>query len=198
MTNTIKEERYLAEQNSEEGRWAIFQGRNLLRFFIAAWPKIVQQLVGLSVFNTYATYFFQAAGNKNPFLVTVILGCVQILSMIVTSTLTDRFGRRPLTVYPYAVTVVSLLALGIVGCFDYTKKDTSSLLVFFACLATFSTTGASAIGYAYAAEIPTQRLRAQTAGWALAFSNLIAIMFSFCTPLMINGTAKWGVKTGFL
>ena len=23
-------------------------------------------------------------------------------------------------------------------------------------------------------------------------------MFSFCTPLMINGTAKWGVKTGFL
>lgn len=71
--------------------------------------------------------------------------------------------------------------------------------IFFACLATFSTTGASAIGYAYAAEIPQQRLRAQTAGWALAFSNLIAIMFSFCTPLMINGTTtQWGVKTGFL
>lgn len=71
----------------------------------------------------------QAAGNKNPFLVTVILSCVQILSMIFTSTLTDRFGRRPLTVYPYAVTVVSVLALGIVGCFDYSKPDTSSLLV---------------------------------------------------------------------
>jgi hypothetical protein len=49
--------------------------------------------------------------------------------MIVTSTLTDRLGRRPLTVYPYGVTALSLLALGIVGCFDYTKKDTSSLLV---------------------------------------------------------------------
>lgn len=162
------------------------------------------------MFNTV-----QAAGNKNPFLVTVILSCVQILSMIFTSTLTDRFGRRPLTVYPYAITVVSVLCLGIVGCFDYSKPSTSSLLVqtvahtnsgslltliqvFFACLATFSTTGASAIGYAYAAEIPQQRLRARTAGWALAFSNLIAIMFSFCTPLMINGTAKWGVKTGFL
>lgn len=70
--------------------------------------------------------------------------------------------------------------------------------IFFACLATFSTTGASAIGYAYAAEIPTQRLRAQTAGWGLALSNMIAIMFSFCTPLMINGKAKWNVKTGFL
>lgn len=57
MTNTIKEERYLAEQNAEEGQWAIFRGRNLIRFFIASWPKIVQQFVGLSVFNTYATYF---------------------------------------------------------------------------------------------------------------------------------------------
>ena len=70
--------------------------------------------------------------------------------------------------------------------------------MFFACLATFSTTGASAIGYAYAAEIPTQCLRARTAAWALASSNLIGIMFNFCTPLMINGAAQWGVKTGFL
>ncbi|EOO00145.1 putative sugar transporter protein [Phaeoacremonium minimum UCRPA7] len=26
---------------------------------------------------------------------------------------------------------------------------------------------------------------------------MVAIMFSFCTPLMINGDAQWGVKTGF-
>jgi hypothetical protein len=71
--------------------------------------------------------------------------------------------------------------------------------IFFACLATFSTTGASAIGYAYAAEIPSQRLRAQTAAFSLALSNMVAIMFNFCTPQMINGEAtQWGVRTGFL
>ncbi|KAF3764006.1 general substrate transporter [Cryphonectria parasitica EP155] len=198
MTSTIEEERQLAKVQKEDGPWAIFQGRNLIRFVIAGWPKITQQFVGLSVFNTYSTYFFQDAGNKNPFLVTVILSCVQLLSMIGTSTLTDSFGRRPLTVYPYALTSVSLLCLGIVGCFDYTTKALSSLLIFFACLATFSTTGASAIGYAYATEIPQQRLRARTAGWSLAASNAIATMFSFCTPLMINGpVTKWGPKTGF-
>lgn len=69
--------------------------------------------------------------------------------------------------------------------------------MFFACIATFSTTGASAIGYAYAAEVPQQRLRARTAAWGLAFSNMIAIMFSFCTPIMIHGAANWGVKTAF-
>lgn len=71
----------------------------------------------------------QYAGNKNPFLVTVILSCVQLLSMIMTATMTDSFGRRPLTVYPYAVTVVSVLCLGIIGCFDYTTKALGSLLV---------------------------------------------------------------------
>ncbi|RQM04606.1 hypothetical protein DH86_00004347, partial [Scytalidium sp. 3C] len=185
---TIAEERETTERNKEVGYFAVFQGRNFIRFIIAAWPKIAQQFVGLAVFNSYATYFFQYAGNKNPFLVTVILTCVQILSMIITVLLNDHVGRRPMTVYPYAVTVISVLCLGIVGCTDYQKPATSSLLIFFACLATFSTTGASAIGYAYAAEIPTQRLRARTEGWALAFSNAIAIMFSYCTPLMINGS----------
>jgi SP family general alpha glucoside:H+ symporter-like MFS transporter len=49
--------------------------------------------------------------------------------MILTATLTDEFGRRPLTVYPYGVTVLSVLALGIVGCFDYSTKSIGSLIV---------------------------------------------------------------------
>ncbi|OWZ56696.1 sugar transporter [Cryptococcus neoformans c45] len=197
MTATLEEAKVIAKRQGQEGQWAVFKGSNLFRLFIASWPKMIQQFVGLSVFNTYATYFFQLAGNSNPFLVTVILSCVQLISMLITVSLSDNIGRRPLTVYPYGITVVSVLALGIIGCFDYSSKSLGSLLIFFACLATFSTTGASAIGYAYAAEIPTQRLRAQTAGWGLALSNMIAIMFSFCTPLMLNGTAKWNVKTGF-
>jgi hypothetical protein len=57
MTATITEERQQAQRDKQQGMWAVFQGRNLLRFIIAGWPKITQQFVGLSVFNTYATYF---------------------------------------------------------------------------------------------------------------------------------------------
>lgn len=57
MTATIEEERYTAKRDSQEGIWAVFKGQNLIRFLIASWPKIVQQFVGLSVFNTFATYF---------------------------------------------------------------------------------------------------------------------------------------------
>jgi SP family general alpha glucoside:H+ symporter-like MFS transporter len=57
MTATIEEERHIAKRDSQEGMWAIFHGRNRIRFIIAAWPKITQQFVGLTVFNTFSTYF---------------------------------------------------------------------------------------------------------------------------------------------
>lgn len=57
MTATVMVERQVAEANKEVGRWAVFQGRNLIRFVISGWPKIVQQFVGLTVFNTFAVYF---------------------------------------------------------------------------------------------------------------------------------------------
>lgn len=64
MSATVTEERIVAERNAEEGTWAVFQGRNRIRFLIAAWPKIAQQLVGLAVFNTYATYFCKRPGRS--------------------------------------------------------------------------------------------------------------------------------------
>lgn len=65
----------------------------------------------------------QLAGKKNPFTVTVILACAQPISVLLVCTTTDQFGRRPLTVYSYMITVISVLGLGIVGCFDYTSGE---------------------------------------------------------------------------
>lgn len=61
MSTTVAQERIVAEHNSKEGAWAVFKGRNLIRFLIACWPKVVQQFVGLAVFNTYATYFCKSS-----------------------------------------------------------------------------------------------------------------------------------------
>ncbi len=71
MLATVEEERRVAIANSQIGFWTIFKGTNGYRLLIAAWPKIAQQFVGLAVFNTYSTYFFQLAGNKDPFCESV-------------------------------------------------------------------------------------------------------------------------------
>lgn len=57
MNATIEEEQHIARREKQEGLWAVFKGRNFVRLIIAAWGKITQQFVGLTVFNTYATYF---------------------------------------------------------------------------------------------------------------------------------------------
>lgn len=91
--------------------------------------------------------------------------------------LVDVWGRRPMTVYGYGLTVLADFGMGATGFFNVTGSPAvGGLLVFFACLATFSTTSASAIGYAYLAEIPKQDIRAKSSGWGLAISNLFSIM----------------------
>lgn len=72
----------------------------------------------------------QLAGARDPFQVTVILACVQVASIILVSIYTD-VGRRVPTVYGFGIASVSVLAIGIIGCFDYESKSLGSLLVSF-------------------------------------------------------------------
>lgn len=95
--------------------------------------------------------------------------------------LVDNWGRRPLTVYGYMITTAADFGMGATGMYDVAgSPQIGGLLVFFACLATFSTTSSSAIGYAYLSEIPKQDLRAKSAGWGLAIPNFFSIMVSRC------------------
>ena len=57
MQATLEAERKIAAEGKSIHGLEIFQGTLGWRFLIAGWPKIMQQLVGLTVFNSYATYF---------------------------------------------------------------------------------------------------------------------------------------------
>lgn len=132
-----------------------------------------------AVFDPSLTYLVQAAGNADPFQVTVILACCQIMAMLFAMAISDRFGRRPLAVYGYMVTVAADFGMGAMGTQNIAgNTGLGTGLVFFACLATFSTTASSATGYVYLSEIPKQDLRAKTAGWGLAIPNLFNIIVS--------------------
>ncbi|KAM0754628.1 general substrate transporter [Meredithblackwellia eburnea MCA 4105] len=196
MLSTIEEERRESELQKTQSFVQIFKGTNGWRTLIACWPKCMQQLTGLSLVNSYATYFFSLAGNKDPFKVTVILACVQVASIILVSMYTD-VARRLSTVCGFGIAAVSVLAIGIVGCFNYTSKSLGSLLIFLACSAIFFNTAAGAIGYCYLAEVPTQKWRARTAGFGAAMAASLGVCFSFSVPIMLKGAPHWGVRTGF-
>lgn len=73
---TIEQQKRWELESKAQGPFAILTGLNLKRFLIGCYPKVLQQFAGLALFTSYATYFFQLAGNKDPFNVTLILTCV--------------------------------------------------------------------------------------------------------------------------
>lgn len=86
------------------------------------------------------------------------------------------------------ITTAADFGMGAVGTQDVANNASmGSLLVFFACLATFTTTSSSAIGYAYLSEIPKQDFRAKSAGWGLAIPNFFSIMVSLVPHTLADG-----------
>jgi hypothetical protein len=57
MVATVEQEQRVREATKTQDILAIFRGTNGWRLLIALWPKLMQQFVGLSVFNSYSTYF---------------------------------------------------------------------------------------------------------------------------------------------
>lgn len=55
----------MREATKTKDIWAIFRGTNGWRLLIALWPKLMQQFVGLSVFNSYSTYFVSTAHSSD-------------------------------------------------------------------------------------------------------------------------------------
>lgn len=185
---SIESQKLWAEASRAEGYFAIFKGLGLKRFLIGSWPKVsllrlqggvtadlrqvLQQFVGLSVFSNYSTYFFQIAGNSDPFLVTVYLGIVSLASVAFDAALVDKIGRRRMTLIGFSGACFGVTLMAIVGCFDYTKPSLASVLVFAGVCANFFNTFQSSTSYAYLTEMPEQRFRARATGWGLAYCNL--------------------------
>lgn len=69
------------------------------------------------------------AGNKDPFTVTIVLAVCQLLGVLSTSLLSDGLGRRWLTLGLFGSGTLAILAIGILGSFDYESKRLGDVLV---------------------------------------------------------------------
>ncbi|KAJ5825160.1 hypothetical protein N7474_002298 [Penicillium riverlandense] len=92
IARTIAHERAILQ---DQPRYVdVFKGLNRKRTLTVMLLAISQQFAGLTIISTYSTYFFSLAGLPDPFLGTVIISCVNLLSVLVWSFTTDKFGRR--------------------------------------------------------------------------------------------------------
>lgn len=172
IAGTIEAQRQANLAMKRISNWELFRGLNLKRFLIGSWPKVLQQFVGLSIFSSYSSYFFQLAGLPDPFLVTIITNCASLAAVVFDVLLIDRLGRRFMTLVGFGGCCLGVLIIAIVGCFDYSSPQLGSVLVFAGTWANFFSSFQASTSYAYLNEMPEQRLKAKAVGWGLAYCNL--------------------------
>lgn len=129
----VNHEVEVARAQKKEKWYAIFLGVDGLRTVIAMWTLMTQQFIGLTLFSTFASYFFQQAGIQNPFQATCITTAISIATGIVVILTADKVGRRLISCAGSTLSWASCVAIGILGVVAQ-NSATNKLLVFFACL----------------------------------------------------------------
>ncbi|KAF2008744.1 general substrate transporter [Aaosphaeria arxii CBS 175.79] len=193
----IDHERTVAAEQRQEKWYAIFRGTDGRRTLTALWTNMSQQFIGLTLFGTFGTYFFQQAGLADPFKIKLITSSLNIATVIIIIFISDRLGRRWIACCATTLCWAACTCIGILG---VTKKvrATDYLFVLFACLWNIGMTSNGAAGWGFIGEISSQRLRPYTAGFGAAATCVVGVVMNVLVPYMTNANAwNWGYKTGW-
>jgi MFS family permease len=129
----LEHERAVAIEQNQQHWYAIFKGTNARRTLIAAWSPFAMQLIGMKVFLTFGTYFFQQAGISQPFTVKCITSSIQIAGVIFNVLTVEMIGRRPLACIATTGCWLCCIVVGILGVAP-TTDATTYVFVLFACI----------------------------------------------------------------
>ena len=133
LSLTVEHERFVAAEQRQEKWYSIFKGTNGFRTIIALWPLLSQQFLGLTLFSTFSSYFFQQAGVEDPFMVTCITSAIGLATGVLLIAVVDRFGRRLACCCGVTLSWLSCAVVGILGVVPETSA-TNIVLIVFACL----------------------------------------------------------------
>lgn len=133
LVRTVEHEREVARQ--QEGvRWhAIFRGRDAFRTWCSSLNPLAAGFLGLGLFSTYGSYFYQQVGLDDPFMVTSITSSINIVASLVIIAVSDVIGRRPMSVYGSALAFLCCGVIGILGVIPHSSA-TGPVLILFSCL----------------------------------------------------------------
>ncbi|KAL3484125.1 major facilitator superfamily domain-containing protein [Aspergillus germanicus] len=164
----------------------------------AALDLATQQFLGLTLFSTFASYFFQQAGLQNPFLVKCIIIGINIGTNLAVILLADRIGRRRISCTWSTLSWFACVAVGILGVTP-SAAASNYLFILFAILWNMGVVCNRATGWGFIGEISSQRLRGYTAGLGAATTCVAGVVMNVLTPYMLNKNQwNWGLRAGWL
>ncbi|CAI7595655.1 unnamed protein product [Penicillium manginii] len=177
-----------------------FRGTNLRRTLIAIFVFLSEPMSGLGFVSNYGALMYQylGIGDRQSFLIQI---GAQILSMsgaIVSFSVSDGIGRRPMFLAGCIGLTGLLLCMGIAGSVS-TSTATRAAVGFYTMYNFFYNAGVGSNVYTIASEVPTSILRTKTLAIALSISAAVNTMWSFVAPYMFNpGYGNLKAKIGFV
>ncbi|RSL97228.1 hypothetical protein CDV31_013136 [Fusarium ambrosium] len=192
---TLEHEREVAARLKCEKWYSIFRGVDGFRTIVSCCTLMAQMFIGMGLFFTYGSYFYQQAGMDDPFMATCITSGISILASLIVVYFSETIGRRPLATWGTTICWACNVFVGILGVVPQVHA-THILLVLFAVFWNIGLVANTAVGYGYIGEISSQRLRHFTAGFAAASTCVVGVGLNFLIAPMISASEwNWGLKT---
>lgn len=128
--NILLEARKAEDEDSQPSKWSdLLSGPNRRRFICAFGILCCQQISGVQFIFSYATVFFISIGQTNAFLFTIIVDLLEVLGVVVSLFLVNRYGRRPLLLYTMTFMTLTLVVVGALGIDRNRSKPMNTAIV---------------------------------------------------------------------
>ncbi|KAK4205425.1 hypothetical protein QBC40DRAFT_162489 [Triangularia verruculosa] len=181
----------------------LFRGKMLKRQLTGMGIQALQQLTGINFIFYYGTQYFLNSGISNPFTITMITSCINVVSTIPGLYAIDAWGRRPLLLWGAVGMCLSQFLIGILGTTTTGQDAEGNILVFnlpaqkasiaFVCIYIFffaSTWGP--LAWVVTGEIFPLKTRARGLSVTTATNWLFNWAIAYATPYLVNyGPGKY-------
>ncbi|KAH7143447.1 general substrate transporter [Dactylonectria macrodidyma] len=171
------------------------------RTMLSVGAVVIQAASGSMFIIAYKAYFFAMAQVEDPFAMSNVLSTAGLVAIIINSLIVVRYGRRRVLL-TNGLIISGCFQLIIAVTYDHNPGTitTGKVLVALSCLYMTSYNGMIAsYSWLVAGEIPSQRLRSYTFGFAAAIGFLGAWLITFTAPYFINPSSlNWGPRYGYI
>ncbi|KAI1326957.1 general substrate transporter [Xylariaceae sp. FL0255] len=165
--------------------------------------QILQQLTGINFIMYYGTTFFTGAGVSNPFVISLVLNIINVVSTIPGLFVVESWGRRNLLIVGSIGMAICQLTIAIFSTVASAMKGLVAqlLIVFLALFVFFYAASWGPVAWVVTSEIYPLKVRAKSMSISTASNWLLNFGIAYGTPFLVDegeGAASLGAKVFYL
>ncbi|KAK6949537.1 glucose transporter [Daldinia eschscholtzii] len=166
--------------------------------------QMLQQLTGINFIMYYGTTFFTTAGVSDPFLISLVMNVINVVSTIPGLFVVESWGRRKLLIVGALGMAVCQLVIAV---FSTLASDSESslvaklVIVFVSLFVFFYAASWGPVTWVVTSEIYPLKIRAKSMSISTASNWLLNFGIAYGTPFMVeegNGYAALGAKVFYV